>query len=81
MRAVLLVGQFMGLVDVFVVNVAMPEIGVDLHASSAYLQHVVGGYTVAYAMLLITVARLGDLYGRRRMYLLGAVGFTLTSLA
>jgi MFS family permease len=45
------------------------------------LQLVVGGYTVAYAMLLITGARLGDLYGRRRMYLLGGIGFTVTSLA
>jgi MFS family permease len=81
MLAVLLLGQFMGLLDVFVVNVAMPVIGVDLHASGAYLQLVVGGYTVAYAMLLITGARLGDLYGRRRMYLLGVMVFTFTSLA
>jgi len=61
MLAVLLLGQFMGLLDVFIVNVAMPAIGVDLHASGASLQLVVGGYTVAYAMLLITGARLGDL--------------------
>lgn len=81
MLAVLLLGQFMGLLDVFVVNVAMPVIGTDLHASGASLQLVVGGYTVAYAMLLITGARLGDLYGRRRMYLLGVIGFTVTSLA
>ncbi len=59
MLAVLLVGQFMGLVDVFAVNVAKPEIGVGLHASGASLQLVVVGYTVAYAMLLITGARLG----------------------
>ncbi len=81
MLAVLLLGQFMGLVDVFVVNVALPTIGVDLHASGASLQLVVGGYTVAYAMLLITGARLGDLYGRRRMYLLGVIVFTGASLA
>jgi len=80
MLAVLLLGQFMGLVDVLVVNVAMPAIGADLQAGGAALQLVVGGYTVAYAMLLITGARLGDLYGRRRMYLLGVIGFTLTSL-
>lgn len=80
MLAVLLLGQFMGLLDVTIVNVAVPTIGADLHASGASLQLVVGGYTVAYAMLLITGARLGDLYGRRRMYLLGAVVFTLTSL-
>jgi EmrB/QacA subfamily drug resistance transporter len=80
MLAVLLLGQFMGLLDVTIVNVAVPAIGADLHASGASLQLVVGGYTVAYAMLLITGARLGDLYGRRRMYLLGAVVFTLASL-
>ncbi|WP_344331628.1 MFS transporter [Kitasatospora putterlickiae] len=79
MLVLLLLGQFMGLVDVFIVNVAMPSIGTQLHASGASLQLVVGGYTIAYAMLLITGARLGDLYGRRRMYLLGVVVFTLTS--
>jgi MFS family permease len=81
MLAVLLLGQFMGLLDVFIVNVAMPAIGADLHASGASLQLVVGGYTAAYAMLLITGARLGTLYGRRRMYLLGVVVFTATSFA
>ncbi|MER5756936.1 MFS transporter [Streptomyces sp. NPDC002088] len=80
MLVLLLLGQFMGLVDVFIVNVAMPSIGTQLHASGASLQLVVGGYTVAYAMLLITGARLGDLYGRRRMYLLGVVVFTLMSV-
>src|SRR5437867_4164924 len=73
MLVVLLLGQFMGLLDVFIVNVALAEIGRDLHASGATLQLVVGGYTVAYAMLLITGARLGDLFGRRRMYLLGVI--------
>ena len=81
MLAVLLGGQFMALIDAFVVNVAMPSIGADLHASGAALQLVVGGYSAAYAMLLITGARLGDLYGRRRMYLLGVVVFTAASLA
>jgi MFS family permease len=80
MLGVLLLGQFMGLLDVTIVNVATPTIGTDLHASGASLQMVVGGYTVAYAMLLITGARLGDLYGRRRMYLTGAAVFTATSL-
>ncbi|MEV4759840.1 MFS transporter [Micromonospora sp. NPDC049559] len=78
--AVLLLGQFMALLDVTIVNVALPVIGRDLHSSGAALQLVVGGYTICYAMLLITGARLGDLYGRRRMYLLGAVGFTVGSL-
>jgi len=80
MLAVLLGGQFMALLDAFVVNVAMPSIAADLHASGAALQLVVGGYSAAYAMLLITGARLGDLYGRRRMYLLGVAVFTAASL-
>ena len=77
----LLLGQFMGLVDVFIVNVAMPSIGRDFDASGAFLQLVVGGYIISYAMLLITGARLGDLYGRRQMYLMGVVVFTLMSAA
>lgn len=81
MLAVLLGGQFMALIDAFVVNVAMPSIGADLHASGAALQLVVGGYSAAYAMLLITGARLGSRYGLRRMYLLGVVVFTAASLA
>ncbi|WP_371401009.1 MFS transporter [Kribbella sp. NBC_00662] len=81
MLAVLLLGQFMALLDTSVVNVAMPTIGTDFQASGAWLQLVVGGYMVAYAMTLITGARLGDLYGRRRMYLIGVVLFTLASLA
>ncbi|MDQ1742961.1 MAG: hypothetical protein QOE23_1300 [Pseudonocardiales bacterium] len=81
MLVLLLLGQFMGLVDVFVVNVAMPSIGTEFDASGASLQLVVGGYVISYAMLLITGARLGDLYGRRRMYLLGVVVFTIMSAA
>src|SRR6267378_5891561 len=65
MLAVLLLGQFMCIIDVLVTNVAMPSIAASLHASGASLQLVVGGYTIAYAMLLITGARLGDRYGRR----------------
>jgi MFS family permease len=81
MLAVLLGGQFMALIDAFVVNVALPSIGADLHASGAALQLVAGGYSAAYALLLITGARLGEEYGRRRMYLLGVVVFTAASLA
>src|SRR6185312_8742049 len=80
MLIVLLCGQFMALLDVTVVNVAMPTLGRSLHASGAELQLVVAGYTVSYAMLLITGARLGDLIGRRRMFLLGVGVFTLASL-
>ncbi|MEQ0559414.1 MFS transporter [Amycolatopsis sp. NEAU-NG30] len=79
MLAVLLLGQFMALLDVTVVNVAMTDIRTDLHASGAALQLVVSGYTVGYAMLLITGARLGELYGRRRLFVTGTVVFTVCS--
>jgi MFS family permease len=81
MLIVLLCGQFMALLDATIVNVAMPTIGRSLHASGAELQLVIAGYIVSYAMLLITGARLGDLIGRRRMFLLGVGVFTLASLA
>ena len=80
MLIVLLAGQFMALLDVTIVNVAMPTIGRSLHATGAELQLVVAGYTVSYAMMLITGARMGDLYGRRRMFMAGMAVFTLASL-
>jgi MFS family permease len=80
MLIVLLAGQFMALLDVTIVNVALPTLGRSLHASGAELQLVVSGYTVSYAMMLITGARMGDLYGRRRMFVAGVAIFTLASL-
>ena len=79
MLAVLLAGQFMALLDVTIVNVAMPTIGRTLHATGTELQLIVSGYTVSYAMLLITGARLGDLRGRRRLFVAGVAVFTLAS--
>jgi len=81
MLVVLLAGQLMALIDVTITNVAIPTIGRSLHASGTELQLVVAGYLVSYAMLLITGARLGDLLGRRRVFLLGVGLFTLASLA
>jgi MFS family permease len=79
--AVLLIGQLMCTVDALIVNVAMPTIGSHLHADGAQLQLITGGYTIAYAMLLITGARLGHRYGPRRTYLAGVAAFTAASLA
>src|ERR1035441_3642280 len=53
---------------------------VIVHASGAGLQLVVAGYTITYAVLLVTGARLGDILGHRRMFMAGLVGFTLASL-
>lgn len=77
---VLLMGLFITNVDVAVVNVAMPSIHDRLGASGAALQFVISGYVLSYAMLLITGARLGDIYGYRRLFLSGLCLFTLASL-
>ena len=78
---IVLIGQFMAILDVSIVNVAGPTIRADLHASGAGLQLVIAGYTIAYAMLLITGARLGDIGGHRRAFLAGLGLFTAASLA
>jgi EmrB/QacA subfamily drug resistance transporter len=80
MLTVLLIGQFMAMLDITIVNVAMPTMGTDLHASGAALQLIVSGYAISYAMLLITCARLGELLGHRRLFWLGVIGFTASSL-
>ncbi|MFK0295090.1 MFS transporter [Streptomyces sp. NPDC090442] len=77
---VLLVATFMDAVDVTVVNIAVPHIQQDTGASTAQIQWLVGGYALAFALGLITGGRLGDLYGRKRVFLIGVAGFTLTSL-
>ncbi|MFF8727483.1 MFS transporter [Streptomyces sp. NPDC015171] len=77
----LLLGTALPMIDFFVVNVALPAIEHDLHASPATLETVVAGYAVAYAVLLVLGGRLGDSYGRRRLFLWGVAGFGLTSLA
>lgn len=76
-----LLGAALPLIDFFIVNVALPTIGRDLAASEAVLELVVAGYGVAYAVLLVLGGRLGDLFGRRRLFLGGMVAFGLTSLA
>ncbi|WP_371404507.1 MFS transporter [Kribbella sp. NBC_00662] len=77
--AVLLTGQFMANIDTAVANVAGPSIGVDLHASEGAVGLVVSGYVVAFAVLLITGARLGSSLGYRRTFLLGLTVFTAAS--
>jgi EmrB/QacA subfamily drug resistance transporter len=79
--ATVLIAMFMAVLDVAVVNVALPTIHTELHASGAGLQLTVSGYTIAYAMLIVTGARLGDLWGHARMFRVGLVLFTLFSLA
>ena len=78
---VILAAECMDLLDATIVNVATPSIRADLHASSAALQWIVGGYALAFSVGLVTGGRLGDIFGRRRMFLIGAAGFTAASMA
>jgi EmrB/QacA subfamily drug resistance transporter len=71
----------MNLFDFFIVNVALPDIQRGLHAGPSVVQFVVAGYGLALAAGLITAGRLGDLYGRRRMYVIGLTLFTAASAA
>lgn len=76
-----LLGAALPLIDFFIVNVALPTIDRDLASGPALLELVVAGYGVAYAVLLVLGGRLGDTFGRRRLFLAGMAAFGLTSLA
>jgi EmrB/QacA subfamily drug resistance transporter len=78
--ATVLVGVFLAMIDFFIVNVALPTMATDLHASTAVLELVVAGYATAYAVFLVVGGRLGDAHGRRRLFLTGIVAFTVASL-
>ncbi|MEY9858953.1 EmrB/QacA subfamily drug resistance transporter [Catenulispora sp. GAS73] len=78
---VLLAGIFMTTLDIFIVNVAIPATQRDLHASPAAIQWIVAGYGLTVAAGVITAGRLGDMFGRRRMYALGMALFTAASAA
>jgi EmrB/QacA subfamily drug resistance transporter len=78
--AIVLVAEVMDLVDGTIVNIAAPAIRHDLGGSAATLQWLGAAYILAFAVLLITGARLGDLLGRRRLFMVGIVGFTGASI-
>ena len=77
--ACVMTAMFMVLLDVSIVNVGIPAIRNNLHANNADIQFVVAGYALAYAVLLITGGRLGDIFGRKRLFLIGMAGFTAAS--
>jgi EmrB/QacA subfamily drug resistance transporter len=76
---VMLTGTFMAIMDVFIVNVAIPSIRHDLGATFAQIEFVVAGYSLTYALALITCGRLGDIFGRRKIFMIGLTAFILTS--
>jgi EmrB/QacA subfamily drug resistance transporter len=79
--ALILAAECMDLLDGTIVNVAAPTIRDDLHSSASALQWVIGGYALAFAMGLIAGGRLGDIYGRKRLFVIGALGFVAASMA
>src|SRR5579862_5202635 len=79
--AVVCLGQLMMVLDATIVNVALPSMQRDLHFSQANLAWVVDAYMIAFGSFLLLAGRLGDLFGRKRMFLTGLVVFTLASVA
>ena len=78
--AVAVLGSGIAFLDATVVNVALPEIGRDLHASTSTLQWILNGYTLTLASLILLGGSLGDRYGRRRVFVSGTGLFTIASL-
>lgn len=74
-----LIAEIMDLLDATIIGVAAPSIQADLGGDGTFIQWIAAGYTLAFAVGLITGGRLGDLYGRRRMFLLGLAGFVVAS--
>jgi EmrB/QacA subfamily drug resistance transporter len=81
MLPVILIAMFMAGFDIWAVNVAAPSLQHDLHVSDAALQLIVGGYAFMYASGMVTGGRLGDLFGYKRLFMIGVVSFALASLA
>ncbi|WP_432834160.1 MFS transporter [Dactylosporangium sp. CA-092794] len=79
--SVALVAGFMTLLDVSIVNVALPSIRSGLHLSSGELQWVLSGYALTFGLLLVPAGRFGDAHGRRNAFIAGLAAFTLSSAA
>ena len=77
--AIVLTAVFVQLLDVSIVNVAIPSIQADIGASFASIQLVIAGYQLSFACLLITGARLGDIFGRKKLFMIGMSTFTIAS--
>src|SRR5579871_436676 len=78
--AIACVAQFMVVLDVSIVTVALPSIGRDLHYTASGLQWVVNAYVLTFAGFLLLGGRAADLFGRRRVYIFGVALFTAASL-
>jgi EmrB/QacA subfamily drug resistance transporter len=77
---VVVAAQFVFVVDAFIVNVAIPSIRLDLGATAGEMEAVIAVYQIAYATMVITGGRLGDIFGRRGLFILGVLSFAAASL-
>ena len=77
---VVCLGQLMVILDTTIVNVALPSIQSDLHFSQSNLTWVIDGYLITFGSLLLLAGRLGDLFGRKRIFLLGVLSFVVASM-
>ncbi|HEX2857175.1 MAG TPA: MFS transporter [Propionibacteriaceae bacterium] len=78
--AIIVTASFMALLDTSIVNVALPTLSRNLGANPTHEQWIVAGYSLAFALSLTAAGRAGDVFGRKRMFLIGAAGFGLLSL-
>ena len=76
---IVLVAEIMDLLDSTIITISAPTMRADLGGGTATMQWWAAGYTLAFGVLLIVGGRLGDVYGRRRVFLIGIAGFTLAS--
>ncbi|WP_262483480.1 MFS transporter [Chryseobacterium sp. P1-3] len=72
---VVLSGQLLTIMDIFILNVSIPSIQRDLHASNGEMQMMITSYLIGFASFLITGGRLGDVYGRKKIFITGMLFF------
>lgn len=78
---VILFAQLLTIMDIFIINVSIPSIQRDIHASNGEMQLIIASYLIGFASFLITGGRLGDLYGRKKIFIIGLLFFMLSSVA
>lgn len=78
---VILFAQLLSIMDIFIINVSIPSIQRDIHASNGQMQLIIAAYLIGFASFLITGGRLGDLYGRKKLFIWGLILFMISSIA
>ncbi|ROS19430.1 MFS transporter [Chryseobacterium sp. BIGb0232] len=77
---VILFGQLLTIMDIFIINVSIPSIQRDINASNGEMQLMIAAYLIGFASFLITGGRLGDIYGRKKIFIIGLIFFMISSI-